>query len=298
MMKLRQLAQLWPAQQVSDGAGVKIRRSIGVQPQWRLDPFLMLDCFGSEQAADYIAGFPPHPHRGFETVTYMLDGHMLHEDHLGNRGHLKSGGVQWMTAGRGIIHSEMPQQESGLMRGFQLWLNLPAAEKMREPAYLDLDPAQIPQLSLPQGLIKVIAGTLQGHTAGQDAAEPLPPITGPIRAVSTAPLYLDLQLHSAAEITLAIPAGHNALIYPYEGEAWIDRHRVPAHHAGVLGDGDTLTLRTQAAARIIVLAGKPLGEPVVQYGPFVMNSVAEIEQAIQDYQQGRLTAGAAKALQI
>ncbi|MDZ7869850.1 MAG: pirin family protein [Rheinheimera sp.] len=295
-MKVRQLAQLWPAKQVSDGAGVKIRRSIGLQPQWRLDPFLMLDCFGSDEAADYIAGFPPHPHRGFETVTYMLDGHMLHEDHLGNRGHLKSGGVQWMTAGRGIIHSEMPQQESGLMRGFQLWLNLPAAEKMQDPAYLDLDPAQIPHVVIPQGLIKVIAGTLQSpaHTQGLL----LPVTTGPIRAASTQPLYLDLQLHSAADLALAVPAGHNALIYPYEGEAWLDSHRVPQHHAGVLSDGDSLQLRTEGPARIIVLAGKPLQEPVVQYGPFVMNSVAEIEQAIQDYQQGKLTEGAAKVLQI
>jgi len=295
-MKIRRLAQLWPAQQVSDGAGVKIRRSIGLQPQWRLDPFLMLDCFGSDQAADYIAGFPPHPHRGFETVTYMLDGHMLHEDHLGNRGHLKSGGVQWMTAGRGIIHSEMPQQESGLMRGFQLWLNLPAAEKMQEPAYLDLDPSQIPTVQIPQGVIKVIAGTLQNPVGAQGLQ--LPVTTGPIRAVSTQPLYLDLQLQSAADVTLAVPAGHNALVYPYEGEVWLETQRVPLHHAGVLTDGDSLQLRTEGPARIIVLAGKPLQEPVVQYGPFVMNSVAEIEQAIQDYQQGKLTQSAAKVLQI
>lgn len=295
-MKVRQLAQLWPAKQVSDGAGVKIRRSIGLQPQWRLDPFLMLDCFGSDAAADYIAGFPPHPHRGFETVTYMLDGHMLHEDHLGNRGHLKSGGVQWMTAGRGIIHSEMPQQESGLMRGFQLWLNLPAAEKMQDPAYLDLDPSHIPVVEIPQGLIKVIAGVLQTPT---DATAPLLPVTaGPIRAASTQPLYLDLQLHSAADLPLAMPAGHNALVYPYEGEVWVGGHRVPLHHAGVLTDGDSLQLRTEGPARVIVLAGKPLHEPIVQYGPFVMNSVAEIEQAIQDYQQGKLTEGAAKVLHM
>lgn len=294
-MKLRRLAQLWPAQQVSDGAGVKIRRSLGLQPQWRLDPFLMLDCFGSDQAADYIAGFPPHPHRGFETVTYMLDGHMLHEDHLGNRGHLKSGGVQWMTAGRGIIHSEMPQQESGLMRGFQLWLNLPAAEKMQEPAYLDLDPTQIPQVLLPTGMIKVIAGTLQSPA---DSAALLPATTGPIKAVSTAPLYLDLQLQSATSLSLAVPEGHNALIYPYEGDVWIEQQRVPLHHAGVLTDGDSLTLQTQAAARVIVLAGKPLHEPIAQYGPFVMNTANEIEQAIRDYQQGKLTTGAAKVLKV
>jgi len=294
-MKLRTLGQLWPAKQVSDGAGVKIRRSIGLQPQWRLDPFLMLDCFGSDEAADYIAGFPPHPHRGFETVTYMLDGHMLHQDHLGNQGHLKSGGVQWMTAGRGIIHSEMPQQESGLMRGFQLWLNLPAAEKMQEPAYLDLDPTQIPAVVIPEGQIKVIAGTLQSPA---DSEPMLGLTTGPIRAVSTQPLYLDLQLHSAATLALAIPGGHNALVYPYEGEVWLGNHRVPLHHAGVLTDGDSLVLRAEGPARVIVLAGKPLQEPIAQYGPFVMNTVAEIEQAIADYQQGKLTDRAAKVLQI
>ena len=292
----RQLQQILQGRETSDGAGVRIKRSLGQHQHARFDPFLMLDEFGSNSADDYIAGFPSHPHRGFETVTYMLDGHMLHEDHLGNKGHLKSGGVQWMTAGRGIIHSEMPQQESGLIRGFQLWLNLPAAEKMQDPAYLDLDPAQIPLAVIPQGLIKVIAGTLQSPA---DAKSPiLPETTGPIRAASTQPLYLDLQLHSAADLTLAVPAGHNALIYPYEGEAWLDTHRVPLHHAGVLSDGDSLQLRTEGPARIIVLAGKPLQEPVVQYGPFVMNSVAEIEQAIQDYQQGRLTEGAAKVLQI
>ena len=156
---MRSIKQLIPAVTVSDGAGVKIKRSLGQQPQLRLDPFLMLDCFGSEQASDYIAGFPAHPHRGFETVTYMLDGHMLHEDHLGNKGHLQSGGVQWMTAGRGIIHSEMPQQESGLMRGFQLWLNLPAAEKMKDAAYVDIAPEQIPTAQLAAGIsAKVIAG--------------------------------------------------------------------------------------------------------------------------------------------
>lgn len=299
-MNARRLAQLWPAQQVSDGAGVKIRRSIGLQPQWRLDPFLMLDCFGSEQAADYIAGFPAHPHRGFETVTYMLDGHMLHQDHLGNQGHLKSGGVQWMTAGRGIIHSEMPQQESGLMRGFQLWLNLPAAEKMQDPAYLDLDPSQIPVVEVPGGLVKVIAGTLQSPPAAlsQPTGALLPTTTGPIQAVSTAPLYLDVQLQHATTLTLAIPAGHNALVYPYEGEVWLGSDRVPLHHAGILTDGSSVTLQTQGPARVIVLAGKPLAEPVVQYGPFVMNSVEQIEQAIRDYQQGTLTDGAAKVLQI
>lgn len=293
-MQQRRLAQLWPARQVSDGAGVKIQRSLGLTPQLRLDPFLMLDCFGSANANDYIAGFPAHPHRGFETVTYMLDGHMLHEDHLGNRGHLVSGGVQWMTAGSGIIHSEMPQQESGLMRGFQLWLNLPASEKMQDPAYLDLAPAQIPAVALtgtgmPAGQIKVIAGTLQ--------ADGLPAVTGPVTTGGTAPVYLDLQLHSAGSLTLQLPRGHNALLYPYEGSVQLVAgdtvQNIASHQAAVLTDGDSVSLQSSGPARAIVLAARPIGEPVVQYGPFVMNTVAEIEQAISDYQQGRLTKGSA-----
>lgn len=306
-MQHRRLAQLWPARQVSDGAGVKIQRSLGLTPQLRLDPFLMLDCFGSDQSADYIAGFPAHPHRGFETVTYMLDGHMLHEDHLGNRGHLVSGGVQWMTAGRGIIHSEMPQQEAGLMRGFQLWLNLPASEKMQAPAYLDLAPAQIPTVALPAptattpampaGQIKVIAGTLHAHG--------LPRVSGPVQTGSTDPLYLDLQLQSAGQLTFVLPLGYNALLYPYEGSLHLisdpaghnnHQQHIGSHQAAVLTDGDLITIETSVPARAILLAARPIGEPVVQYGPFVMNSVAEIEQAIADYQQGRLTEQAAARL--
>lgn len=284
-MTRRTIRQLIRAQAVSDGAGVKIYRSLGLQQHLRLDPFLMLDCFGSENPDDYIAGFPPHPHRGFETVTYMLEGHMLHEDHLGNRGHLKSGGVQWMTAGRGIIHSEMPQQESGAMRGFQLWLNLPAAEKMKAAAYVDLDPAQISLAQLPHGVAKVIAGTLQGVN--------LPTVQGPVRGLSTAPLYVDFQMHTAGELTVNVPQGHNALVYVYEGEAVIAGQAVGCHVAAVLEDGDQLTVQYAAGSRFLLLSAKPIGEPVVQYGPFVMNSVAEIEQAIRDYQQGRLTDGAA-----
>ncbi|MBU2426476.1 MAG: pirin family protein [Gammaproteobacteria bacterium] len=291
-MNERQIKQILPAQQVSDGAGVKIRRSLGLQPQLRFDPFLMLDCFGSDQAADYLAGFPAHPHRGFETVTYMLDGHMLHEDHLGNQGHLKSGGVQWMTAGSGIIHSEMPQQESGLMRGFQLWLNLPASEKMKDPAYVDLKPEQLTNISLSGGgHAVVIAGTLTLPLQQQS-------VTGPIQGLSTEPLYVDLTLTAGESVQLLVPARHNALAYPFEGEIKISGSRVQTHQAALLSDGNSLTLTAEAPARVIVLAGKPIGEPVVQYGPFVMNSVAEIEQAIKEYQAGTLTKMAAGTIQV
>lgn len=284
---MRTLKQLIPAITVSDGAGVKIKRSLGQSQQVRLDPFLMLDCFGSEQADDYIAGFPAHPHRGFETVTYMLDGHMLHEDHLGNKGHLKSGGVQWMTAGRGIIHSEMPQQESGVMRGFQLWLNLPAAEKMKEAAYVDISPEQIPVATPVAGAsVKVIAGVFndQHYT-----------LAGPIQGLSTEPLYFDISLAAGAKLTLEIPDGHNALLYPYEGSASLGSDIIPAHHAAVLSTQGAITISAEQAVRLLLLAAKPLNEPVVQYGPFVMNTVQEIEQAIQDYQQGKLTSGKAAA---
>lgn len=291
-MKQRQIKQILPAQQVSDGAGVKIRRSLGLQPQLRLDPFLMLDCFGSDQAADYLAGFPAHPHRGFETVTYMLDGHMLHEDHLGNRGHLKSGGVQWMTAGSGIIHSEMPQQESGLMRGFQLWLNLPANEKMKDPAYVDLKPEQLSRCELAGGgRAIVIAGSLTLPQQHQT-------VTGPIQGLSTEPLYVDIMLAAGEEVQLQIQTGHNALAYPFEGEVKIGGALVKTNQAAMLTDGDSLTIIADAPARLIVLAAKPIGEPVVQYGPFVMNSVAEIEQAIRDYQAGNLTKMAAGTIAV
>jgi len=283
---MRTLKQLIPAITVSDGAGVKIKRSLGQSPQIRLDPFLMLDCFGSEQANDYIAGFPAHPHRGFETVTYMLDGHMLHEDHLGNKGHLTSGGVQWMTAGRGIIHSEMPQQESGLMRGFQLWLNLPAAEKMKAAAYVDITPAQIPVATPVQGItVKVIAGVFN-YQEQQWA--------GPIQGLSTEPLYFDIHLAAGSQITFPITDGHNALLYPYEGAIQLGSDKsshITEHHAAILTTEGTVTVFAHQAAKFLVLAAKPIREPIVQYGPFVMNSMTEIEQAIRDYQQGKLTSG-------
>ena len=286
-MTERTIKQLIPARQVSDGAGVKIQRSLGLTQQLRLDPFLMLDCFGSDQASDYLAGFPAHPHRGFETVTYMLHGHMLHEDHMGNKGHLKSGGVQWMTAGRGIIHSEMPQQESGLMQGFQLWLNLPANEKMKDAAYVDIAPEDIPQLQLPAGhQVKVIAGQFRSQQYQQNGA---------IRGLSTDPQYYDIHLVAGQPLSLEIPADYQALLYPYEHEITLlhgeSSHNVSPHQAAVLTAGNELRLRANKPSKLLVLAGKPIGEPIAQYGPFVMNTAEEIEQAIRDYQSGKLTSG-------
>ena len=285
-MTLRTLTQTIPALETADGAGVRIKRSLGQRQSLRMDPFLMLDEFGSDQPQDYIAGFPAHPHRGFETVTYMIDGHMLHEDHLGNRGHLQSGGVQWMTAGRGIVHSEMPQQESGRMRGFQLWLNLPAAEKMMPAGYRDIQPNDIPQFEGVGYRVKLIAGTLMIDGAVR---------TGAVTGGTTAPVYADLQLAPEAALTLPLDAGLNALLYPYEGQV---RLRTPeasqplaVSAAHLLGAGDEIRLQAGPdGARVLLIAGRPIGEPVVQYGPFVMNTQAEIEQALRDYRDGRLTA--------
>lgn len=284
-MNPRQLQRVIPSVPTSDGAGVKLRRSIGNGE--RLDPFLMLDEFSSDQADDYIAGFPAHPHRGFETVTYMLAGHMRHEDHLGNVGELMSGGVQWMTAGRGVIHSEMPRQESGLLRGFQLWINLPAAEKMKPAAYRDIPASQIPHAQLPEGgVARVVAGAV----ATVDGSS----VTGPIAGLSTEPIYLDVLLPAAGAFTQSVPVGHAVFVYPYEGSIEIlaggEARTLAPHNAGVLSAGDFVEIRaTGTEARFLFLAGRPLGEPVAQYGPFVMNSREEIDQAIADYRAGVLT---------
>lgn len=285
-MNPRSLTRIIPGQETSDGAGVKLRRSIGAHGL-RLDPFLMLDEFGTENPDDYIAGFPPHPHRGFETVTYMIDGHMRHEDHLGNVGELLSGGVQWMTAGRGVIHSEMPQQEEGRMRGFQLWVNLPAREKMKPAAYEDIPAERIPTAPLPDGgQVKLIAGRMAiGETtlAG--------PINGDAGTMSTDPLFVDLELTPGGEVTVPVTVGHNAFFYVYEGAVAIGDQGVHQYQAGLLGDGDAVTLQAGAeGARAVLIAGRPIGEPVVQHGPFVMNTRAEIEQAMADFRDGRLTA--------
>jgi len=283
----RKLVRTIPGLETSDGAGVKLRRSIGANQALRLDPFLMLDEFGTENPQDYIAGFPPHPHRGFETVTYMIDGHMRHEDHLGNVGELKSGGVQWMTAGRGVIHSEMPQQESGRMRGFQLWVNLPAREKMKPASYRDIPAADLPTVSLDGGgMLKLIAGSLE--LGGKMLAGPINTHPG---AMATDPLFVDLSLPAARQYRLPVPRGHNAFAYVYEGGATIGGQALPRQHAGILGQGDYADIEAGIEGlRMIVVAGKSLGEPVAQYGPFVMNTREEIEQAIEDYREGTLTA--------
>ncbi len=287
-MTTRTLQRVIESIATSDGAGVKLRRSLGQSQFQRLDPFLMLDEFGTEHPDDYIAGFPDHPHRGFETVTYMLDGHMLHQDHMGNRGDLRSGDVQWMTAGRGIIHSEMPQQLEGRMRGFQLWINLPAREKMKPAGYRDVPAAQIPAVGLPGGgRAKVIAGMLMA--AGR--ATP-----GPIQGLTTDPLYLDVELPAGGAFAHPVAADYNAFLYLYEGSAAVgpagDQRPLRTRSAGILSPGDCIEVTACTdGARFILLAGRPLNEPVAQYGPFVMNTRDEIEQAIRDYQSGELTRG-------
>ena len=268
----------------SDGAGVKLRRSLGSGPNLRFDPFLMLDEFFSDDPNDYLAGFPSHPHRGFETVTYMLDGNMLHEDSFGHRGEIGPGGVQWMTAGRGIIHSEMPQQTEGRMRGFQLWINLPAREKMKPAAYREIPPREIPTAALAGGgEARVIAGTLQQGDVS---------VSGPIGGLSTEPLYFDLRLPAGVAATIPIPATHNAFMYVYEGEAVVGENArpLPFRSAGLLTNGDAVRVTAGGrGAGLLLLGGRPIGEPVVQYGPFVMNTPREIEQAIIDYQRGTLS---------
>jgi redox-sensitive bicupin YhaK (pirin superfamily) len=280
----RTLERMIPSVAASDGAGVKLRRSLGATQALRHDPFLMLDEFYSDDPDDYLAGFPSHPHRGFETVTYMLDGHMQHQDHLGNTGDLGPGGVQWMTAARGIIHSEMPQQTEGRMRGFQLWINLPGVEKMKPAGYRDIPAAEIPVVTLERGgEARVIAGRL---TIGETL------VAGPVNgdgAMATDPLYVDLRLPAGARFETSVTPGHNAFIYLYEGGARIGGHNLPHRAAGLLTDGDGLRISAgDSGASMLLLAAKPLREPVVQYGPFVMNTREEIEQALADYRDGRL----------
>ena len=281
----RTLDRVIPSVATSDGAGVKLRRSIGNQRGLYLDPFLMLDEFGTDNPGDYIAGFPSHPHRGFETVTYMLDGRMQHRDHLGNVGDLGPGSVQWMTAGRGVIHSEMPLQESGRMRGFQLWINLPSAEKMKPASWRDIPAQEIPVLELPQGgRVKVIAGTAQ---VGDRAL--MGPINTTAQPLSTNPLYFDLDLPAGTYFEHALPADHTAFAYAYEGSVVVGEgvaaRELPTQAAGVLSPGERVVIKAgPLGARLILLAGKALREPIAQYGPFVMNTREEIEQAIRDYQ--------------
>jgi redox-sensitive bicupin YhaK (pirin superfamily) len=263
----------------SDGAGVKLTRVLTQPLQVRLDPFLMLDAFGSDRPDDYIAGFPDHPHRGFETITYMIAGRMLHRDSAGHEGLLENGGVQWMTAGRGVIHSEIPQQEEGRMEGFQLWLNLPGKAKMCAPWYRDFAAGELPHLVTPGGVTAVvIAGSSHG-------------LAGAVQREVTEPLYLDLHLPAASRFEQTLPAGHNAFVYVYRGSVNIAGRRVPAGRMAILGnvpESDGVVLEAPESARALLIAGAPLREPIVQHGPFVMNSRQEIEQAVADFRAGRL----------
>jgi len=292
-MKVRTIQRVIDSVATSDGAGVKLRRSVGASQFLRHDPFLMLDEFYSDNPDDYLAGFPSHPHRGFETVTYMLDGHMRHEDSVGNRGDLGPGDVQWMSAARGIIHSEMPQQTEGRMRGFQLWINLPAKEKMNDPGYRDIPSSDIPTVDLDNGgKARVIAGTLE-QAGGRTK--------GPVQAVTTDPLYLDVHLPAGTVFETQIGPGYNAFLYLYEGDATVgeDRQALTRRSAGLLSDGDSVKVQAgDTEARFLLLAGKPLNESIVQYGPFVMNTREEIEQAVSDYQSGRLTLTKAQAQRL
>jgi len=318
----RGVERLVPAEPTSDGAGVRLNRTIATAALPELDPFLLLDEFNTESADDYIAGFPDHPHRGFETVTYMIEGNMRHADNAGNGGVLRSGGIQWMTAGRGIVHSEMPEQEGGKMQGFQLWVNLPATLKMSEPRYQEFDPDKVPEIEREDGAkIRVVTGAHNGTE-------------GIVSGIAVEPLYLDVTLPPGAALEQPIPAGHNGFVYVFEGEGvtvcpsprpsrrpadapqgeplsnpgttvahpevLAERASkdapdgdadtvVPHRHLGVLGEGERLGLKNEAdvAARMLVVAGRPIGEPIARYGPFVMNTREEIFQAFKDYEEGR-----------
>ncbi|APD94081.1 hypothetical protein BM523_08805 [Alteromonas mediterranea] len=265
----------------SDGAGVSLTRIIGQPDLPRLDPFLMLDFFGSDNPGEYIAGFPPHPHRGFQTVTYMLAGKMRHKDSVGNEGVIDAGGIQWMNAGRGIIHEEMPEQEEGLLQGFQLWVNLPAIEKMSAPNYQDIQPDSVPMAHIQNADVKVLAGAIEG-------------VQGPVKTTAVSPTFLDVALKSGPS-EIAMSSDESAFIYVYEGDVVINKGEqgnetiLEQGELGVLSQkGTQLCVSTDTECKFIVVSGKPINEPVVQYGPFVMNSQQEIVQAFNDYQSGVL----------
>ncbi len=284
-MQQRKPIEIIAARPASDGAGVKLQRVFGGARPERFDPFLMLDEFGSDEAADYLGGFPPHPHRGFETITYMLNGKMEHRDHLGNVGLLNDGDVQWMTAASGVIHSEMPQQTEGLMRGFQLWLNLPASRKMAPAQYQDVPGVKIPEFR--SDTLKIIAIAGQAHLPEEDRS-----LTGYFERPQTQPLLWDVQIAPGAGLAVDLAADLNVMVYVYEGAVDMAGTLVRRQQLARLGAGDGIQVRSsgESATRMLLLAGAPLKEPIVQYGPFVMNSAEEIEQAIADYKEGRLGA--------
>ncbi len=275
----RSIERLVAGMPTSDGAGVKLTRVLTQALQRRLDPFLMLDAFGSENPDDYVAGFPDHPHRGFETVTYMIAGRMQHRDSAGHEGLLENGGVQWMTAGRGVIHSEIPRQEAGVMEGFQLWLNLPASDKMSAPWYRDFAAADLPRFATEAGVaVTVIAGESHG-------------VVGAVTREATVPLYLDLHLSAGSRFEQTLPAGHNAFVYVYRGEVQIGGATLPANRMAILANetaADGVVIEANGEARALLIAGRPLNEPIAQYGPFVMNTDQEIYQALNDFRDGRL----------
>ncbi len=275
--RIRTLQQRITAQETSDGDGVRMYRIAGRQLNEILDPFLLLDEFRSDDSADYIGGFPSHPHRGFETVTYMLTGKMRHRDHMGNEGLLADGDVQWMTAGRGVIHSEMPEQTDGLLHGFQLWLNLPASDKMKPAHYQDYRGSDLPVVELESGgKIILVAGQIN---------EPIA-VAGPVKGVVTEPIYIDLDLTANEQWTQAVPEDHTVLVYVYQGST----SELSKREMGVYSDGNAVSITAaKDGVKAILLAAKPLHEPVKQYGPFVMNTEDEIKQAMEDYRLGRLT---------
>ena len=272
----RTVQYLIPPMEMSEGAGVRIQRTVGGPYQENLDPFLLLDQFRSDNADDYIAGFPDHPHRGFETVTYMLAGLMRHEDSSGAGGTLRPGGVQWMTAGRGIVHSEMPEQQEGLMAGFQLWVNLPADQKMCPPRYQNIEPGDVPEVTRDDGVrIRVVAGEAEG-------------VRGAVDGIAVDPVYLDVTVPVGATLNYPISRGHTAFCLVIEGDAVIGGANAGAGHAAVLGDGDLVRIENTGtdAVRFLLIAGRPLNEPIARYGPFVMNTRTELEQAFRDFQSG------------
>jgi hypothetical protein len=275
--RTRHLVKALAGMPASDGAGVKLNRIIGQPALPDLDPFLLLDEFGSDDPKAYIAGFPTHPHRGFETVTYMLAGRMRHRDNAGNEGLLGPGSVQWMTAGRGILHSEMPEQDEGLMQGFQLWVNLPAKDKLTAPRYQDIAADRVPTAQLGEG---VSARVLAGEIAG---------VRGPVDPGETQPFFLDIALAAGGAASVPLPEGHNAFVYVYEGAAAVGdaAETLARGRIGVLSSGEAVSLASEAGARLILVAGKPLREPIAKYGPFVMNTEAELQQAFADFRAGK-----------
>ncbi len=278
-MTNRHVKAVYPAHPTSDGDGVKINRIAISGHLDTFDPFLLLDEIASDDSADYIGGFPPHPHRGFETVTYMLEGAFSHQDHLGNEGLLQAGGVQWMTAGKGVIHSEMPEQKKGALHGFQLWINLPAKDKMQPASYQELEPEQVTEVSIgKQSLARIVAGELAGTV-------------GPVSQVATQPSYFDLRLKADESIAVPTNEGHNTIAFVYDGQVSIGGKIIEKGHLAHLSDGDAVELTTsnQSGGSLLFLSAKPINEPIANYGPFVMNTREEIEQAIADYRNGTLT---------